>query len=357
MDKKYKYLISGCAAELYPSELFFGLLYYSQDDVIEIPQEHPFYKGWGQPQSIHLMEFEKYPIPIKLDMVWLSIVEHQFYSIIQELPHERISQLLETPDDQTSEPLFEYILVGMAPYGGVSLWVFGQKKSVLVDCFHGENVQVKMKDFLPFTPNVKLEDYCAEYIQEDDAVLENLEENGVPARNLFDKYMQQFCYKYVTLFQQWDEDNEQWVKVRPADNESDEKQMPQFDALEEALFDGTHDKLHDDGLMTYHLAGKPKKLTLQWHIGKNQYSAHWWFDDELICAAYDRFFGTHRDTKVDFLIRIDTEKKKFELALYRYGLQEPVVISEDAYQMLVFKDEFEYYRSENYDQPSGAWIW
>lgn len=357
MNDRYKYLVSGCASELYPSETFFGLLYYDQDDVIEIPKEYPFHKQWGYPQSFHLMELEKYPLPIKLDMVWLSVVERKFYSIIHDIPVEKMKELLEIWDDKVSEPLYEFILVGMAPYGGNALWLYGKKKSVILHWLQAEEVQVDMKDFSPLDKNITLEDYCDAYIQEDEAVLENLEENGLPARNLFDKYMQQFCYKYVTLFQQWDEDNEQWVKVRPADNESDEKQMPQFDALEEALFDGTHDKLHDDGLMTYHLAGKPKKLTLQWHIGKNQYSAHWWFDDELICAAYDRFFGTHRDTKVDFLIRIDTEKKKFELALYRYGLQEPVVISEDAYQMLVFKDEFEYYRSENYDQPSGAWIW
>ena len=59
----------------------------------------------------------------------------------------------------------------------------------------------------------------------------------------------------------------------------------------------------------------------------------------------------------DFMIRIDSEKNKYELALYRYGLKEPQVISESAYQLLVFKNKFEYYRSENYNQPRGAWIW
>ena len=57
------------------------------------------------------------------------------------------------------------------------------------------------------------------------------------------------------------------------------------------------------------------------------------------------------------MIRIDSEKKIFELALYRYGLKEPQVISESAYQLFVFKNKFEYYRSENYNQPRGAWIW
>ena len=137
----------------------------------------------------------------------------------------------------------------------------------------------------------------------------------------------------------------------------DKDLQPELDFIEEALYDGTHDKLHDGSLLSYHLAGKPKKLAVQWHIKKSEYSAYLWLDDESICEAFERFYGAHRDTKVDIIIRIDSEKKKLELALYRYGLKEPVVVNEDAYQMIVFKNKFEYYRSENYDQPRGAWIW
>ena len=98
-------------------------------------------------------------------------------------------------------------------------------------------------------------------------------------------------------------------------------------------------------------------MALQWHVKKSEYTAYLWLDDESICTIYDRFYGAHPDTKADFIVRIDVEKKEFELALYRYGLKEPVVIDESAYQMIVFKNKFEYYRSENYDQPRGAWIW
>ena len=130
-----------------------------------------------------------------------------------------------------------------------------------------------------------------------------------------------------------------------------------FDYIEEALFDGTHDKLHDDGLLKYHEAGKPKKLAVKWHIKKTEYVAYFWFEDERIREVFDKFYGAHPDTKTDFIIRIDTENKKYELALYRYGLKEPQIIPEDVYQLLVFKNKFEDYRSDNYDQERGAWIW
>ena len=357
MDDKYKYLVSGCAPEQYPTETFFGLLYYNQEDVIEIPKEYPFHKKWGYPQSVHLMESEKYPLPMKLDMIWLSMVEKKFYSIIHEMPLEELKKHFEKKDSKSGESIYEFILVGMAPYGGVALWLFGEKKSVLIDWLRAEEVQVDMKDFSPLDKDVTLDQYCDSYINNNEEVLDNLEENGLPERNLFDRHMQQFCYRYLPLFQLWDEDNEKWLKAERAVDDTQGTPQPKLVFLEEALFDGTHDKLHDDGLMAYHQAGKPKKLALQWYIGKNEYSAYVWMEDDLFCAAFDRFFGAHRDTKTDFIIRIDTEKKKFELALYRYGLQEPVVISEDAYQIIVFKDQFEYYRNENFDQPSGAWIW
>ena len=78
---------------------------------------------------------------------------------------------------------------------------------------------------------------------------------------------------------------------------------------------------------------------------------------EAIRAIFDRFYGIHSDTKTDFIIHIDPMKNKYQLALYRYGLREPQIIAEEAYQLIVFKNKFEYFRSENYDQPRGAWIW
>ena len=64
--------------------------------------------------------------------------------------------------------------------------------------------------------------------------------------------------------------------------------ISEFDYIEETLFDGTHDKLHDGGLLKYHQAGKPKKLAIKWNIGKSEYSAYFWFEDEGIREVFDR---------------------------------------------------------------------
>lgn len=64
---------------------------------------------------------------------------------------------------------------------------------------------------------------------------------------------------------------------------------------------------------------------------------------KMYCKVFDRFYRAHSETKTDFMIRIDSDNKKFELAHYRYGLEDPQVINESAYQFIIFKNKFEYY--------------
>lgn len=349
--RKYKILVSGNAHELYPADTFFGLLYDEEDDTMEIPKRYPYKGEWGEILSNHLLDKEDYYIPFKIDMVWLSIVESKFYSIETYMPVLGMEVLWKQENKVTGELLFTHIVVGMAPYGGVAIWFRGFDKSLLIGWLKAKETNVEIADFKPTSPNTTIDKICDFYINSDKKVKENLERNGLPPKNLFDKYMQQFTYRYLPIFEKWDNRKEEWQRYK------DDENIPEFEYIEEALFDGTHDKLHDDGLLKYHEAGKPKKLAIKWHSRKTEYTAYIWFEDEKICAVYDRFYGAHPDTKVDFIIHIDAEKKKYELALYRYGLKEPLIITKDAYQMIVFKNKFEDFCTDNYNQPKGAWIW
>ncbi len=152
-----------------------------------------------------------------------------------------------------------------------------------------------------------------------------------------------FVYRYSVLFN--------------TSNSANEMTQPLIEYIEDFQEDGTVNKKHDDFLFHYHQSYIPQKIAICFFVGKLDYMVFIWFEDEEIRAVFDRFYGAHPDTKTDFMIRIDSEKNKYELALYRYGLKEPQVISESAYQLLVFKNKFEYYRSNNYNQPNGAWIW
>lgn len=349
--KQYKILVSGNAPKLYPTDTFFGLLYYEEDNALEIPKRYPYKGEWGEILSYHLLNKEEYYMPFKIDMVWLSIVERKFYSLETYMPVLGMEALWEQRNKETGELLYTHIVVGMAPYGRVALWFRGFDKSILIGWLKAEEINVDIADFKPTNPNTTVDEICNFYINNDSNIKENLNKNGLPPKNLFDKYMQQFIYRYIPIYEKFNAAEKKWQKYK------EDETVPKFEYVEEVLFDGTHDKLHDETLLKYHEAGKPQKLSIKWRIKKNEYIAYIWFEDKNICTIFDKFYGAHPDTKTDFFIRIDTENKKYELALYRYGMKGPQVIPEDAYQLLVIKNKFENYRSDNYNQEQGAWIW
>ena len=284
-----------------------------------------------------------------IEIAWISVVEEKTYFYKKKIYTE--NYLPNGNKTKQAEDINHLFIIGMAPYGGIAFWLSNPQKSVLIEWGKAEPSRKKYSEFIPAYETIPLHDICKRYINDDLITYKNLQVNGLPSRNLFDNYMKQFTYRYIVFFEQWKKNMEEWQKY------DKEKTLQEFDYIEETLFDGTHDKLHDGGLMNYHQAGKPKKLAVKWHIKKSEYTAYFWFEDEEIRAIFDLFYGTHPETKTDFMIWIDSDNKKFELALYRYGLKNPQVISESAYQLIVFKNKFEYFRSDNYNQPRGAWIW
>lgn len=369
VSRLHEYDVAGCAHYMAPTLLHVALLSCGQSEAVELPECLPFGGEWGENDSVAFMDDSLHHLPLGIHIIYLSVIERKFYMVNDSLPQACICKLWEHTNPDTGELLYDKVIVGMAPYGGVAVWLFGLDKETLISWTHGREMDISMEQFLPYNPDATLSDVCRFYINSDPCVRENLLKNGLPPHDLFDNYMKQFTYRYQVKFGLWDEKRKDWKKEEIdsqqtmssdgefSQTEEDKQSMPGFDYIEEALFDGTHDKLHDGGLMNYHEAGKPKKLAVKWHAGKREWTAYFWFEDEEIRNVFDRFYGAHPDTKTDFMIRIDAEKNKYELALYRYGLKEPQVISEYAYQLLVFKNKFECYRSENYNQPKGAWIW
>ena len=127
--------------------------------------------------------------------------------------------------------------------------------------------------------------------------------------------------------------------------------------LETRSYDGCQSTLQDTDFQEYHEMGKPKNLAVKWKEGKSDYSAYFWFDESCIRKSFELFCGENTDIKVEFLIQFDLEHRQFELMLYNQDSKKLLLIPNETYQLLVFKNKFEEYRSENYNQKSGAWLW
>lgn len=251
-----------------------------------------------------------YPIEIELLNITNGILTMGYYSATENRRYIV----------QANINIEKNIDIGIVPYGGIGIWTSCNIKNKLLHWLKADAL-----------------------LNQDNVILKDSSPKS------FDNYIKQYMYRYQILFDKSNSgsmDLERW-----------KKNNAQLEYIQEVLFDGTHDKLHDGGLLKYHQAGKPKKLAIKWHIGKSEYSAYFWFEEEPIREVFDKFYGAHPDTKTDFIIRIDAENRKYELALYRYGLKEPQIIPENVYQLLVFKNNFEDYHSDNYNKERGAWIW
>lgn len=313
--------------------LYYSALSNSQGEVSDFAEyddeiDNPFMGTY------HFLTLEKSDEEIQT--VWYDFYTRKYYN-----SRALLDNVKDIIDDAT------YIDVCYLLGGRLFIWVISPLKSYLL-----QNVYVAT-DII----DINLDDNDSWHIKQEtiqhqfDKDEKQLAKQIKLMNSSVDFLFSQYNYRYLLLFDSWNDNNECWQKY------DEEYVKVEFDHIEEALYDGTHDKLHDSRLFDYHEAGKPMKLAVRWHIGNSEYSAYFWMEDKYIQAIFDSFYGNHPDTKTDFIIHVDPITNKYQLALFRYGLQEPKIIPEDAYQLIVFKNKFEHFRSENYDQPRGAWIW
>lgn len=330
---------------------------------------------WGDVQTFIVLNDDTFSFPSGLEVQWISVVEQKYFYINAPLDAEYMEKLwlkyaledeeVEDDDDDdedneaaennedeeeeenTIRSIFNYVAVGIAPHGGVAVWLHGHKKQTLITWLHAEEKMLTIEEQRSLLWGIELKKYCEVAVKE-----LGIESIVIPDSKKFENMMMQYSYKWQPALKKWDEIEEIWK-----DYEEEEKYIPELDFIEAKCFDGTYDKLRDGSLMEYHTSGKPSHLTVAWHVGKKKYGAYFFFDHDELQAVFSRCYGAHPDTKVDFLVLMDAEMNHYELALYRYGMKEPLKIDESAYQLMVFRNKFECFRSENYNLPPGSWRW
>ena len=305
--------------------------------------------AWGDAPIVRIVGGSSSPLPSAVEVIWLSVIEKQLYKYKKEID-ARKAETYWYIDNKNSWNSFSQILVGLAPCGGVALWFRGYNKSILFSWEKAEALNTdQVSDEL--LPDESIEEIYQVALNEHAEIKSHLEQNGLPQPSFYNRLMAQFCYKFMPVFKKWNVDEELWKDYE--ENET----LPELYSMEVRCFDGTYDKLRDGGLQEYHTTGKPSHLNVSWHFGNHNYGAYFFFNHEELQTIFSRCYGTHPETRADFLIKMDSETQHYELALYRYGMKEPMVISESAYQLIVFKNSSECFRSENYNLPPGLWRW
>ena len=182
---EFKWHATESAPEHYPMEIIRGTFFYKgQSSGLYIPSGGTLYAGWGIMNSMHVTGPEKKPLPDRVDVLFYSYTEKQFYQGKFDLPYDHILALFrkcyeESPDD----PYYNGVMVGIAPGGAVSVWVKGSR---VTEVFFGQaekvNIEPSQGFNLPFDSKAESDAYVLDVLTDvlNPEELASLKKNGVP---------------------------------------------------------------------------------------------------------------------------------------------------------------------------------
>ena len=335
------YIIASSARESYPVVPFFGLLWTSARNSVAIPMDYPLGGEWGDCLSEGMPLLPENPFPEKMSLCWLSLLEKKFYVFEDKLDVEKIKEFYESLFSLDSSEI--YFILGMGPFGECALWIKNSIKSELILTGFGQQSDLSLSTLFPVRPDLSVDEFCEMMLAQSG---EGHADEVLSVDDIKSRY-KRYNYRLKIDYDKWED--EAWKNLGKTQYDL------QMEDTKIRRFDGTFSKTEE--LFNFTPGSILKKLSIKFNIGKTGFECCFFLDYEELRGIFERFYGAHPDTKSDFIVRMDPDKKKYELALFRQGLREPVVIPESAYQLIVFKNKFEDYRSDNYSQPKGAWIW
>lgn len=338
MDNEFLFITS-CAPEESPIEVIFAIIDCKDGTGREVSRIVPLNNGLGNVSEISIPEINNNSLPTKIDFLWISYRDEIVYTLQSDIDNHLFEQVLNQL--RANSDSNKYLLIGFGHKGSIYLWLRNANICKLIFSGSGQKY-LGAEDSLRFiSGNKTVKEYCS-------TQLEKI--CPINASKSLSKCMLSYRYRYVINFAFWDSENSVWKN-----REDDDIDSNSF-VLEEYLYDCTYDKTNAERLQVYHLGGVPKKVRIRWKKCKSEYVLLFWFQEELL-QIFEKSYGNHRETNTDLIIHIDQDKNTFQVSLYRYGLKDPLIISEHIYQYILFKSGFEQSRSENYTQQKGAWVW
>jgi len=182
--EKNEWLVTSCAFKKRPMRIVNAHFVFQDGETDYIPDGKILYNGWGEMGSTYLIGEQHKPIPQKLKITWFSFIENAFFSGTFQLPYQLISDLFKTGfiSPTTDQPVtYEYIVIGVAPMGIISIWLAGEGIVTEISLFQAKTVNIDWRklndnpsisrrqyvearlieilgnDFLDYTPQKELE--------------------------------------------------------------------------------------------------------------------------------------------------------------------------------------------------------
>lgn len=294
--EKFEWLPAACAPKLYPAEIVKGDFIFEDGRSIYIPAKWLMHNGWGDAGSMHIVGDDFKPVPVQLEITWLSYTERKFYNGKFDLPQRKIRQLFEQgyTDDRGIKENFSTLNVGVAPGGTVVLWIFGSGLALEIEQFQASEIQMTMKEFMPDGVD-DLDEYI-KLVLEDVEGFEAFSSQNIPYEAWSETYRPRYSWTPQFVF---------------AEGGQHTKLLSRFYNGEHYFVEHTNPLLRENKTWAV-----PKYYRINWMDSKqNNYGAHIYFDEGETFAAFRQLFDQNKATKAQLSIEIDKYNSNISIFL------------------------------------------
>lgn len=134
---KFDWLASESGPKNFPMQVVHGCFYYVDGGKLYVPDGKTLYSSdWGTSVSTDIVGPDLKPLPNRLEILFFSYTEDQFYKGNFDLPYDKILSLFRegSIDQQGNREAYDKIVAGITPGGAVAVWLEGGKT---VEVFYG----------------------------------------------------------------------------------------------------------------------------------------------------------------------------------------------------------------------------
>ena len=145
---KSHYTISCCAFPQYPVKILKGNAFcgkYQRDVYYDLADT------WGGRPHTVIIEVSERPLPDKIELTWLSVMEQECYSLNANLDILKAEKMWKERNvaayDETF--IFTHIICGLMPEGNVAVWLYSMNKIELLQVLSASKIQLPSSQLSP----------------------------------------------------------------------------------------------------------------------------------------------------------------------------------------------------------------
>ncbi|PKV50751.1 Protein of unknown function (DUF2931) [Aquimarina sp. MAR_2010_214] len=296
--KKHEWRPSASAPKYSPMQIHKGRFIYENGESINIPAGHTLHQGWGKSGPTHVVGDDFKPIPIQLEIVWVSYLEKKFFRGTFDLPAEKLSKLFKEGyiDRLGKKETYSEINVGLAPGGVIVIWLIGNGWTTEIARFQGGETEVGITEFAP-SAVMTLEEYMNSVLEDD-----------------FDEEIKAKMNLDSIPFGKWDvyRKKHQWKPSIKFKKEGELKEFRITFYNGESVYTIGSNKMLDQ-FKDYPV---PDHIRIEWmDKNSNEFGAKIYFDENETHAVFQKIFEKSKYKPTELIVEIDKYNSNIIIAL------------------------------------------